>query len=1087
MKHSLKVLRRQRTYNAFVATEAIEDYSLRYAARSFRRWPEWLLANTALGGTSFLALEAIGALLVIDYGFTNSTLAILTVAAVIVITGLPIAYYTSRYNVDIDLLTRGAGFGYLGSTITSLIYASYTIIFFAIEAAIMAKALQMGLGMPVSIGYLLSSIIIIPLVFYGITLINRLQLYTQPIWIVLSILPFLYILNNNPDAIGIWTHFAGTGHRANVFDPLLYGSAMSVGFSLIAQIGEQVDYLRFLPDKKPKNATRWWLALVSAGPGWIIPGGIKLLCGSFLAVYFVSRIGYSRPEATDPVHLYLLGFSQVFANPRIALAVAVLFVIVCQVKINVTNAYAGSLAWSNFFSRISHSHPGRAVWILLNIALAILIMQFGLLYILNSILLVYAMFAMAWIGAIFADLAILKPLGVSPAHIEFKRANLRNINPVGFGAMTLGFAAALMCHFDLFGVYFKAFAAVAAMLVSIAAALIIAAVTRGKYYLARAAVPLDAGEIITCTSCNKDYEAADIVFCPAYGEDVCSLCCSLDSVCKGICKRPNAKRGVTTQANEPRTVSSHLWRRLKFFGAYFCSISGVLAVVFILIYAYFSMAADHELPAGVFFALYVFVLMIIGMWTWWFSLIQEYRLHAEDELEKYILELENEVKRRQTLSAALEETEKLQRLILENATIGIAYVKNDCIVWKNKRFSIYSGIEEDARQRCLHASSILNDEFLYDQLLQEAQAHPGQGKQFTLEMPMKNGVRTCRWTTLSINAVNPDCIRDGSIWLLNDITEHKIAEENLRMSEDRLRELNESLETQVRNRTEELKKSYESIRQADKMASLGILVSGMAHEINNPVSFILLNSGIIQDAWRDVIRIMDERYGATPDLWIGGMPYISARTGIEKLLRGIREGAMRVSGIVRNLKEYAKQTPLDMTGDVDLNKALSTSLELLSTELRKATNALRVYTGPDLPHFKGDVLRIEQVLINLIQNAYQSLRDRCEEIRILTYDTGESVVFEILDQGRGIPPEDLDHVLDPFFTTKRDCGGTGLGLSVSAGIVEEHGGTLAITSSPGKGTHVMLTFPVAAPHGGQLRRSPKHVRAAQSRLSHPRR
>jgi signal transduction histidine kinase len=176
----------------------------------------------------------------------------------------------------------------------------------------------------------------------------------------------------------------------------------------------------------------------------------------------------------------------------------------------------------------------------------------------------------------------------------------------------------------------------------------------------------------------------------------------------------------------------------------------------------------------------------------------------------------------------------------------------------------------------------------------------------------------------------------------------------------------------------------------------------MAHEINNPVSFILLNSGIIQmpgvtssGSWT--------AYGATPDLWIGGMPYISARTGIEKLLRGIREGAMRVSGIVRNLKEYAKQTPLDMTGDVDLNKALSTSLELLSTELRKATNALRVYTGPDLPHFKGDVLRIEQVLINLIQNAYQSLRDRCEGIRILTYDTGESVVFEILDQGAASP------------------------------------------------------------------------------------
>ncbi len=1062
MKPSLKVLRRQQTYNAFVDNEAIEDYSLRYAASSFRRWPEWVLANTALGGASFLALEAIGALLVIDYGFTNSTLAILTVAAVIIVTGLPIAYYTSRYNVDIDLLTRGAGFGYLGSTITSLIYASYTIIFFAIEAAIMAKALQLGFGMPVSVGYLLSSIIIIPLVFYGITAINGLQFYTQPIWIILSVLPFLYILAKHPDAVGIWTHFSGVGHRGDAFDPLLYGSAMSVGFALISQIGEQADYLRFLPDKTPANRVRWWAALASAGPGWIVPGGIKLLCGSFLAVFFISRIGYSRPEATDPVHLYLLGFSQVFHDPGVILAVTVLFVIVCQVKINVTNAYAGSLAWSNFFSRIAHSHPGRAIWIILNIVLAILIMQFGVLYILNTILLVYAMFAMAWIGAIFADLAILKPLGVSPAHIEFKRAHLHNINPVGFGGMLLGFAAALMCHFGWFGLYLKAFSALVALGVSIAAALSIAAATRGRFYLAREAEPLEAGTLLTCTSCNKEYEPADIVLCPAYGEYVCSLCCSLDSVCKGICKRSHGQEALIPGLASG--ASPHRWRRLKIFGVYFGSIAGVLAVVFALIYAYFAVAAADggpKPPAAVFLVIFVFVLVIIGMWTWWFSLIQEYRLNAEGELDKYINELESEVKKRQVISAALAETEKLQRLILENATIGIAYVKNGYTIWKNKRFSIYGDVDEEKRDCCVHVGAIFKDDDIYENLVNDPKRQSVNGKRITIGLPSKNGEGHSRWFILSINAVDPERVRDGSIWLLNDITEHKLAEDNLRMSEDRLRELNESLESQVRSRTEELKKSYESIRQADKMASLGILVSGMAHEINNPVSFIMLNSGIIQDAWRDVVSLMDEHYGTAPDLWIGKMPYATARTGIEKLLKGINQGAVRVSGIVRNLKEYAKQTPLDMTGDVDINKALETSLELLSNELRKATNTLRVDTSP-VPVFKGDLLRIEQVLVNLIQNAYQALRDRSQAISIRTFEADDLVFFEIADQGRGISRDDLDHVLDPFFTTKRDRGGTGLGLSVSAGIVEEHGGALNIESVPDKGTRVVLTFPVAA-------------------------
>ena len=120
----------------------MEDYSLRFAARSFRRWSPFVVANTALGGISFLALEAIGATITLNYGFFNAALAIGAVSLFIFFTGFPIAYYSSKYNIDLDLLTRGAGFGYIGSTITSLIYASFTFIFFALEGAIMAQALN---------------------------------------------------------------------------------------------------------------------------------------------------------------------------------------------------------------------------------------------------------------------------------------------------------------------------------------------------------------------------------------------------------------------------------------------------------------------------------------------------------------------------------------------------------------------------------------------------------------------------------------------------------------------------------------------------------------------------------------------------------------------------------------------------------------------------------------------------------------------------------------------------------------------------------------------------------------------------------
>ena len=162
---ALDAIRARRSYQAWVANETIEDYSLRYAASSFRKWSPFVIANTALGGISFLALEAIGGAITISYGFANAFPAILLVSLLIFITSLPIAYYSSKYNIDMDLLTRGAGFGYIGSTVTSLIYACFTFIFFALEAAIMAQALFLYFGLPITLGYIVSSIVIIPIVF----------------------------------------------------------------------------------------------------------------------------------------------------------------------------------------------------------------------------------------------------------------------------------------------------------------------------------------------------------------------------------------------------------------------------------------------------------------------------------------------------------------------------------------------------------------------------------------------------------------------------------------------------------------------------------------------------------------------------------------------------------------------------------------------------------------------------------------------------------------------------------------------------------------------------------------------------------
>lgn len=247
------IFRVRRNYNKWVADHTLEDYSLRFTAKSARQWSCSQIAITAIGAISFLALEAIGGVMTLSYGFTNSVLAILLVSLIIFLTALPICYHAAKNGIDIDLLTRGAGFGYIGSTITSLIYASFTFIFFAIEAAIMAMALQLTLNIPLYIGYFLSAVMVIPLVTHGITQISKFQRWTQPIWMFLQIIPLIFIAIYEWQAFEGWTNYelnSLDNQNSNHFQLLLFGAAASIMFSLIAQVGEQVDFLRFLPQKK---------------------------------------------------------------------------------------------------------------------------------------------------------------------------------------------------------------------------------------------------------------------------------------------------------------------------------------------------------------------------------------------------------------------------------------------------------------------------------------------------------------------------------------------------------------------------------------------------------------------------------------------------------------------------------------------------------------------------------------------------------------------------------------------------------------------------------------------------------------------
>ncbi len=641
-----RIPRIRRDYNQWVANQTLEDYALRFTAKSARRWSAASVANTALGAISFLMLEAIGGTLTLRYGFANVVPAVLLVAVLIFATGVPISYHAARHGVDIDLLTRGAGFGYFGSTLASLIYATFTFTFFALEAVILAATLHAWLGLPEWIGCVVCVVAVIPLVTHGVTFIGRLHLVTQPVWIALNVLPFAFVLRANPGAVSEWTHFAGSdGGGLSLSSVAAAGAVM---LSLVSQIGEQVDFLRFLPPRETSRGVVWWSALLAGGPGWIVPGTLKLLAGSFLAC-LATHAGIAGAEAAQPALMYRVAFATVLPSATASLALASCLVVVSQVKINVTNAYAGSIAWSNFFSRLTHSHPGRVVWVVFNGAIALMLMEFGVYRAIEHTLVAYSSVAAAWIGALVADLVVNKPLGLSPPGIEFKRAHLYDVNPVGVGAMLGGVALALAAGLGALGELARAGAPFLGFAAAFAAAPLIAWATGGRFYLARR--PRRAwGRLssLACVVCENAFEPEDMASCPAYGGAICSLCCSLDARCQDMC-RPHARIGAQTLgalrrllparaaglAAPPAAPLAALLAKgpLGRFAGVMCLLLAAISALLLGVYAQTAAVGEEgrAAVAGALAQAFVVLAVIAGVVAWLLVLAQESRQAAQAE------------------------------------------------------------------------------------------------------------------------------------------------------------------------------------------------------------------------------------------------------------------------------------------------------------------------------------------------------------------------------------------------------------------------------------------------------------------------
>lgn len=414
------------------------------------------------------------------------------------------------------------------------------------------------------------------------------------------------------------------------------------------------------------------------------------------------------------------------------------------------------------------------------------------------------------------------------------------------------------------------------------------------------------------------------------------------------------------------------------------------------------------------------------------------------EIKKLAIDLTNLSKRyseicdaRNDAEISLRESEDKFRSLTGSALDGIILMDHggNIAYWNEAAATLFGFSDKEAMGRPIHA--LIDPRREGEDLTVKPLEQVKSGSSFarTVELIARNKNGTDVYVELSLSSTT---IKGQwhAIWIVRDISERKRVEEKARTQRQQL-------------------------QQADKMISLGLLVSGVAHEINNPNSIALLNVPILFRAWESAKPILDEFYGENSDFSIGGIEYANMRHEIPRIFMELEESAVRIKQIVVELKDYARQETSGQMVAVNINDAVQSAVRLTSNTIQKRTRKFVTHYAEEDLMVEGNKQRLSQVVINLIQNSLEALENTQKSLTISTrYNAKvDGVEITIADEGTGIAPEDLKQVTDPFFTTKRNIGGTGLGLSVSAGIVKEHNGLMNFSSELEVGTQVEIVFP----------------------------
>jgi len=408
------------------------------------------------------------------------------------------------------------------------------------------------------------------------------------------------------------------------------------------------------------------------------------------------------------------------------------------------------------------------------------------------------------------------------------------------------------------------------------------------------------------------------------------------------------------------------------------------------------------------------------------------------------IRLQKEIDERQRAEEKLRESEKLYRTLIETSPDAIALydsdMKNGTIVMANQQAAALLGYTDVAEMQADVKNFFdLVDESDFEKAsksVEEIIKGTGINKNTEYTMRTKDG------KPISVE-INTSLIKDNDghprylLSIARDISKRKEAEKKEKLHREKL-------------------------IQVDRMVSLGRLVSGVAHELNNPVASIKMNSEIFDRVWKDIVPVLDKYYKDKKDFSLSGIPYLDAKKRLEELIIGFMEGSQRIEKIINDLRDFSRPGDPLIREHININKAIQSSVNLTNNLLKKNTKRFSLRLAKNLPLIQGNFQKLEQVFINLIQNACQALPDNNKKILIKSHYNKENkhIVTRVKDEGVGIDDKYLRFITDPFFTTRRGQGGIGLGLSISMQIIQEHNGNMKFQSEKGKGTTVTVSLPV---------------------------